>query len=122
MTAPNAELAYKVLDYIEAHPERHDQNAWVGEGGPVDATAESVESCGTTACFGGWTVLLSGLAIDIAAGVVLDGERLDVSTAAGKLLGLSEGQKENLFFGADDLDDVRFEVAEIFGPRPAVTE
>src|ERR1044072_1672642 len=43
----NAKLAYEVLDYIEAHPEKHDQ-------------ATYFNSCGTTACFAGWASLLSG--------------------------------------------------------------
>lgn len=36
-TKPNAELAYAVLDQIDAHPETWDQGDW---------------DCGTTACFG----------------------------------------------------------------------
>lgn len=43
------ELAQKVLDHIEAHPERHDQHRWVDN--PYD--------CGTSACLAGWTVLLN---------------------------------------------------------------
>jgi hypothetical protein len=49
MAAPNATLAYRVLDHIDADPDRHDQNVWVER-----------TDCGTVACFAGWVVLLSG--------------------------------------------------------------
>jgi hypothetical protein len=51
MTAPtpNAELAYKVLDHIDAHPQQWRQGWWFTE---LD--------CGTAACFAGWACVLSG--------------------------------------------------------------
>lgn len=42
---PNAELAYRTLDQIDASPEHWRQSSWV---------------CGTSYCFGGWAVVLSG--------------------------------------------------------------
>lgn len=49
MTTPNAELAYKVLDHIDAHPEQWNQGVYIGKA-----------ECGTVACFAGWACLLSG--------------------------------------------------------------
>lgn len=45
MTTPNAELAYRVLDHIDAHPESWIQKTWW---------------CGSGGCFAGWTAELSG--------------------------------------------------------------
>lgn len=44
----NTELLQQTMQHIKDHPEKHDQNDWY-------------VSCGTTACFAGWTVLLSGV-------------------------------------------------------------
>lgn len=48
------ELAQKVLDHVEAHPDQHDQSIWVDNPAP-DATS----LCNTTACLAGWAVLLN---------------------------------------------------------------
>lgn len=42
----NTELLQQTMQYIKDHPERHNQGQWV---------------CGTSACFAGWTLLLSGM-------------------------------------------------------------
>jgi hypothetical protein len=126
MTAPNAELAYRVLDHIDAHPEQWDQGVYIGK----------VE-CGTVACFAGWTVLLSGL----EPGWHRDSSRESgyrettnrtstgesVSEAAEGLLRASryidEGSdyERDLFEQFNTREDLDRLVAEIFGPRPAVT-
>lgn len=114
---PNAELAYKVLDAVNAHRKSFDMSDW------WDGPAERVtlndlldEKCGTTACFAGWAIALSGY--DLGGGVHLDGEHVSYSYGkfAEKLLGLDEDEAGELFFGdGSDIDEV---VAEIFGPRP----
>lgn len=43
----NIELAERVLQHVEAHPELHHQGHWMKR-----------TACGTTACLAGWTVLL----------------------------------------------------------------
>jgi len=118
VTAPNAELAYRVLDHIDAHPEQWRQSQWVG-----------VADCGTIACFAGWTVLLSGATVHPAGEVVADGPEeligMDVPDAADKLLGISP--KTLPLIVADPYDglltreELGKAIAEIFGPRPAVT-
>lgn len=116
---PNAELAYRVLDHIDAHPESWDQNIWVARR----------PECGTAACFAGWACLLSG---DQPAGP-LDAdnevERVNViwlgSTyiphRAGALLGIEvEGGEHPLFEYTNTREDLGELVEEIFGPRPAL--
>lgn len=70
MTAtPNVQNINTVLDFLEAHPDKHDQEHWVENDGFMpqdgalygypDATIETLSvDCGTTGCIAGWTVLL----------------------------------------------------------------
>jgi hypothetical protein len=127
---PNAELAYRVLDQIDAHPESWDQSTWW-----------IARDCGTTACFAGWAVHLSGGQItkktvtgwDLISTVVADGlpglNGEHVSYAAACLLGLGleeefkeEAEGLELFNGHNTRDDLGRLVAEIFGPRPEHSE
>lgn len=111
MTAPtpNAALAYAVLDQIDAHPDSWNQEIW---------------DCGTTACFAGWAVRLSGGTSDgsevVAGPAELVGEHVEY--AAYKALGIGEFhnacQDEWLFDADNDREDLGHLVAEIFGPRP----
>lgn len=114
MTAPtpNAELAYRVLDHIDAHPETWQQSTW---------------HCGSSFCFGGWAVALAG-------GVVNDDDEvcsgpsgligLEIEEAAWVALGIDEeqawiGGTSRWLFGPDNTrEELAVLVAEIFGPRP----
>lgn len=124
MTAPNAELAYRVLDHIDAHPESWNQGTW---------------DCGTAACFAGWAVRLSGGVADTdensdTDGTVIEGPShlvgLTIQDAAIEVLGdggwtpstVDVGEADWLFSAANDRADLGRLVAEIFGPRPAVTQ
>lgn len=122
MTAPNAALAYRVLDHIDAHPEQHDQSQWIA------TTAD----CGTIACFAGWTCLLSGdspawspyenVEDEADTGTVTVVEHgmphdMTVSTRSTELLGIGLHDAGRLFY-ANDREDLGRRVAEIFGPRP----
>jgi hypothetical protein len=108
---PNAELAYAVLDQIDAHPETWNQ---------------AVYDCGTAACFAGWAVRLSGW----TAGKDLD-EWTVVVDGPDNLLGVHVSDaatialRSECTFGEEDLfasyqtrSDLGRLVAEIFGPRP----
>lgn len=44
----NTELLQRTMQHLLDHPEQHDQQVWVSE-------------CGTTACFAGWALKLSGV-------------------------------------------------------------
>lgn len=114
MTAPkpNAELAYRVLDQIDADPKSWNQGAW---------------DCGTAACFAGWAVRLSGgksvdqdndtYVVDAPAALGITG--LPVDEAAVKLLGHScDNSEGDLFEASNTREDLGRLVAEIFGPRP----
>lgn len=122
MTAPtpNAELAYKVLDLTKAHPTHFDMGEW--SSGLVDLAALTAEpSCGTTACFAGWTVAQAGYRVHISGHIYRAEDAVYIVTSeidrfAADLLGITEEQAEELFFVADDRIDEA--VAEIFGPRP----
>jgi hypothetical protein len=123
VTIPNAALAYRVLDHIDAHPEQHDQNVWVEEG----------RDCGTAACLAGWAVLLSGdepIFDDDEPPqretneVLADGSILPVWSRAADLLRIDpDGGPEGvggyrLFSQHNTRDDLGRLITEIFGPRP----
>lgn len=120
-TKPNADLAYRVLDHIDAHPEQWEQDIYIGKA-----------ECGTVACFAGWTVLLSGEKPFFGqhdtgtetSWLDHDGNRVHVPARAEELLRASrwarEGydDEEDLFSGANNRADLGRLVGEIFGPRP----
>lgn len=130
---PDAARAYRVLDYIEAHPERHDQADFINLGAIPYALADKntflgeaviADSCGTTACYAGWTVLLDGQRVnrhgrvlDDVPGVAL--RSADIEWRAIQLLDINTRQADDLFYAAQNLDELRDAVADIFGPRPA---
>lgn len=120
MTAPNAELAYRVLDHIDAHPEQWFQNDWAHK-----------NECGTSYCFAGWAVLLAGRELiwdglsetyDEAAWVVdqrKDDGKQWIGDAAREVLGIDDSY--DLFRGLNSRKDLGRLVEEFFGPRPAAT-
>jgi hypothetical protein len=125
MTTPNAQLAYRVLDHIDAHPELWNQAVYIG---PAD--------CNTAACFAGWVCLLSGEEPDYEQPVLeeyptaLLKSGMTVPGRAQQLLGVSryltdhtgdDDDERDLFLEWNDRDTLGELVAEIFGPRPAVT-
>jgi len=58
----NVPLARKVLDQIEAAPQRWTQDIWLERPYELDeqSAEDTVENCETSGCFAGWTVVLSG--------------------------------------------------------------
>lgn len=118
MTTPNAELAYRVLDHIDTHPEQHDQHVWI----------EQTSTCGTAACFAGWTCLIAGddPLFDEddpeTHEVLAEGSILPVGGRAAALLGIPYDRAVpagNILFDQHNTrEDLGRLVAEIFGPRP----
>jgi hypothetical protein len=105
----NKELAYKVLDHVEAHPELLNMGTWV---------------CGTQRCFAGFTVELLGYELRTdrdgnPEGVYRDGERVGNIIALGELaregLGLDWRESDELFHLPNGV--LRENVERIFGPR-----
>lgn len=119
MTEPNAELAYKTLDLINANPAHFDMERWVDAHFPVGLSDLTAEACGTTACFAGWAVALSGYKVD-GIGDVYNAEgfrvNYDIQGFAADLLGIETEEAEDLFYVAND--EIAAAVEEYFGPRP----
>jgi hypothetical protein len=120
---PNAELAWRVLDHIDAHPEQWNQGLYIGKA-----------ECGTVACFAGWTVLLFGArpiyfaySVDQTRTIEVDGRILDVADYAEELLGASrwanEGTEDewDLFEVCNTREDLKNLIGQMFGPRPTVS-
>lgn len=139
----------QVMRFCRQHPESHDQKLWIGvdevdhldmatprgetDFGPAsrddvvittgEATA-NVISCGTTACFAGWTVLLnpgdrllvrpSGDADDV---LTADGQFCSVQARAADLLGLNENEADAVFCDTSTLEDVAEALESITGQR-----
>lgn len=129
-TKPNAELAYRVLDHIDADPKSWNQTDWYRK-----------TDCGTVACFAGWSILLAdGEIRDYVpyghrVSIVLGGQVYDAfSEAACAALNIRSviipGSEvyagellvhDDALFAADNTrDDLGRFVEAIFGPRPAV--
>lgn len=118
MTTPNAELAYRVLDHIDAHPRSHMQDVWV-----------ATTPCGTIACFAGWACLLNGDQVVYADedevetdDVFVDGAHAFIADRAAALLGIEPdgGGRTGyrLFEPRNNRETLGELVEEIFGPRP----
>ena len=118
MTTPNVELAYRVLDHIDANPGSWKQDKWW---------------CGTGGCLAGWTCALSGETPN-PGGWDLDRtpNGTHVPERAAQLLGFLDredldaageaaGKDAWLFYSENTREDLGQYVAAIFGPRPAVT-
>lgn len=122
-TVEQISRAYEMLDFIEAHPDAHDQNWWINHDKRITRAgldaARALNTCGTTACAAGWTVLLAGGRFVSTWRVQLpDGGSWRVEDAAAFLLGMGDSEAAALFRRARDLAEVRKAVFDIFGPRP----
>lgn len=92
MITPAMELAEKIHDQIDRHPESHEQAHW-GE----------KNECGTSACICGWAALMNGdahyeplfLGVDIL--VLNDDAGDDWINYGAKVLGLNELDADKLF-------------------------
>lgn len=93
---------------IEAHPEKHDQDAWISRWGP---------GCGTTACIAGRLALLAGgvpvwnYRVGAVTSIVRlpDGTVRVISVFAAELLGVEpDGEiAKSLFYDASGLTELR---------------
>lgn len=96
----NKELLLKIKEQVLAHPEHLDMTSgWISLADGTECYAasavaeligqpEKLAACGATACIAGWAVVLSPEAEE-------DGY---IRNLASKLLGLTYGQSDNLFF------------------------
>jgi hypothetical protein len=93
----NVELLKKVKEYITAHPNRFVMDNFLikqREGETIfdadDGKEVKFDQCGTAACIAGWTCLIA------TEGKVREGT--NIQRKAGRLLGISPGKQDNLFF------------------------
>lgn len=121
MSAPNAELAYRVLDLALAHESHFDMSLWAerADWEPVTLDALTGSACGTTACLAGWTVAMAGYAVNYRADVFdSDGNPLGrkADSVAAEMFRITLAEAERLFYASNE--SVENRIAEIFGPRP----
>jgi hypothetical protein len=105
----------RVLQYIKDHPEEHDQHSWAHRG----------PSCGTTMCFAGTAVQLSGKyqlewsategAAYARANNATDarGRSWFIPDAAEELLGLTARESHALFLAATNIDELELMVKNL---------
>jgi hypothetical protein len=93
----NEKLIACVLRHIEANPDEYDQNTWCS----LRDKEQDRSYCGTTACFAGWTVLLSKDVSEWAAP-----RQYAIRIEAQQLLGLTDYEAASLFAGVNNDDPV----------------
>jgi hypothetical protein len=118
---PNAELAWRTYDAINANPAHFNMDNWVEARGTVTIGLEQLTDpeCGTTACFAGWAIALSGYQLTPNREVIRANRMIpdDMPSFAASLLRITEYEASDLFYV--DNEDFNAElVEEIFGPRP----
>jgi hypothetical protein len=131
---PNAELAYRVLDHIDAHPETWMQDRWWVRDAEIWIEGKDEPDCGTAGCFAGWACTLSGETPRKTPYKVVAGpDDLEVPERAAQLLGFADWDALDYYHGevadrpcdtwlfnsSNTRDALGRLVAEIFGPRPA---
>jgi len=82
MSFEQIELHKRVMKQIEAEPERWNQDTWSGWN----------RKCGTTFCYAGWAMNLSGFNLQNMTNPD------DVQGKAAELLGLTMGEADEIFF------------------------
>lgn len=115
----NVELAESLLERLREHPEEHDQSLWGWKGKNVDGGCRTLMCAAGTVCFltGAdiiWEPQANGTMIaDFIHSHTLptharDGklEQTYIPHAARELLGLTQAQADDLFYNADNLEDV----------------
>jgi hypothetical protein len=130
----NVELARKVREHTRRFPEVLDMADWLQIGSndyndaDIRAAGDITTTCGTTACFAGWTVLLGGYELDEDGYVYRGGNpvirmqafefkpgsfpvKMHSDQLARELLGIEQTDASKLFYcAAEDLDGKLFEI------------
>lgn len=85
----NTALILKVIQSINAEPDKFDMALWLTSGTGDEVTSPIVElTCGMTACLGGWTLVDSGVPEDRA--ILVHGTNSEIEDAAKLALGLDD--------------------------------
>jgi hypothetical protein len=95
---PDFDKLYDVMDFIDQNPKLHDQAIWA-----------ATSSCGTTACFAGWTALRNGYHLDGRDNFRRDSDGVSVSPSdvAEGILGLTYNQAAFMFWGTRTRAELR---------------
>lgn len=102
-----AKTAYGLLSEIAAlaiaEPKRIAMTLWLQkETGPQHRSLpEGYPACGTVGCVGGWTIALKPTAARKINGGLFGPDREDSGQRAGRRLGLTEEQADELFLPSD---------------------
>lgn len=126
-TSKNAVLAYTALDSILANPKHHDQGSWVaGTQSSMSYTLDRLlNTCGTTACFAGWTVLTAGDTL-LEERAIRDAEGTPlgrfIPARALELLRIDWDDAGRLFYDAENVDELVEAVQDVFGPDPRIPD
>ena len=104
----NKELLNKVMDHILANQEQWKQNSWATK-----------TECGTTYCFAGWAVVLSGykpsfmLDYNETNYCIKNGISVPIELVAIEELGISSEESTQLFNGSSTLEELKDIVNEL---------
>jgi hypothetical protein len=109
----NTELLERTMQFLIDHPELHKQEHWI-----------SKNECGTVGCFFGWACLLSGrLFKELPVGSETchvwkadnstEGQRVNVSDEAQRLLGLTHGEAYDLSRGTNTREMLQLMVKDL---------
>lgn len=102
---PNSELLHETMDFILAHPEKHNQGYW-----------SLGTECGTAHCFAGWALILSGMTLSELAPGDNDYRTPNgrfVRFEAKRVLRLDKDQATRLFHGFNTVTDLKHIVDDI---------
>lgn len=126
----DAARAYDVLDLIGKNQHALDMGKWAAtkvtgftngytDSRPITLADLTADSCGTVACFAGWTVAMAGCTV--TEGMVDDDDDSTVDSTvrrkAMELLGLDYDEAHYLFHQTTS-DELPVHVAKVFGPDP----
>lgn len=107
-----------VEEFINRHPEKHNQNRYLVVPGMKFKRPDSSFDCGTTACIAGWAIIFAGHSpteADMEFQGVLPTEitveghegRVTVHQLAQEVLGLDKFQADALFGGQNSRQDLK---------------
>ncbi len=100
------------------------ENILWGDGNAQEKWYRQERTCETTCCYAGWAVLLAGYRLNNAGAAMMpDGTTEEVEHLAEKLLGLSRGQADQIFYffgesGDDEqpaIEEMKERVSQVTG-------
>jgi hypothetical protein len=113
-------LLEQAMQFVETHPERHDQSVWMTGADGLEPDADGAPICGTAGCLAGWGIAFHDPleAAQILSGgtalVLADQVRYTyIEEYAAHLFGITQDQASTLFEGRWDAEDLRLGVDAI---------